>query len=65
MPRPGSHQYDIERTKVRKRLEDEGVAADQDAGKLANRELQEDEEHRPQKASDRAEGPKGERRGSQ
>ncbi|NEE01462.1 hypothetical protein [Phytoactinopolyspora halotolerans] len=61
MPRPGSHQYDVKRARLRKELEDEGVAADQDADEEANRRLQEDEDLRPVQRTDRAEGPKGER----
>ncbi|HEX2313669.1 MAG TPA: hypothetical protein VHJ17_08055 [Thermomonospora sp.] len=61
MPRPGSHKYDIKRAKTRKRMEDEGVASDRRAGEQANRELQRDERMRPRKATERAEGPKGER----
>lgn len=64
MPRPGSHKYDIKRAKTRKRMEDEGSAADQEAGEKANDELQLDESRRPRRASERGEGPKGERRGS-
>ncbi len=61
MPRPGSHKYDVKRAHVRKRLEDEGTATDSGAGEQANRELQREEGRRPQKATDRAQGPKGER----
>lgn len=61
MPRPGSHKYDIKRTKERKRMEDEGIASDSAAGERANRELQRDENKRPRRAGERAEGPKGER----
>lgn len=61
MPRPGSHKYDIERARTRRRIEDEGVATDAGAGEQANRELQRDEHRRPRKAGERAEGPKGER----
>ncbi|MGP4028857.1 hypothetical protein [Actinomadura sp. 3N407] len=65
MPRPGSHKYDIKRAKTRKRMEDEGFASDSEAGERANDELQMDENRRPRRASERGEGPKGERRGSQ
>ena len=61
MPRPGSHKYDIKRAKIRKRMEDEGVASDAEADERANEELQRDEHYRPRRASDRAAGPKGER----
>lgn len=61
MPRPGSHKYDIKRARVRKRLEDEGAAPDAAADERANRELQRDAGQQPQRASDRAAGPKAER----
>lgn len=61
MPRPGSHKYDIKRAKIRKRLEDDGVAADADADVQANRELQQDPDKQPRQAGERGEGPKGER----
>ncbi|NVI92947.1 hypothetical protein [Actinomadura sp. BRA 177] len=65
MPRPGSHKYDTERARTRKRLQDEGVASGQEADERANAELQLDENRRPRRATERGEGPKGERRGSQ
>lgn len=61
MPRPGSHQYDVKRARLRKQLEDEGKATDQDADREANRHLQEDEGLEPLRRTDRAKGPKGER----
>ncbi|MFP3966381.1 hypothetical protein SMC26_29010 [Actinomadura fulvescens] len=61
MPRPGSHKYDIERARTRKRLENEGVATDREAGRLANEQLEQDEHNRPRKVGERADGPKGER----
>lgn len=61
MPRPGSHKYDIKRARIRKQLEDEGIASDQDADEEANRRLQQDEEHRPRATGERARGPEGER----
>jgi hypothetical protein len=42
MPLPGSHKYDIKRRKLRKELEDDGIAADGTASKQANAELQDD-----------------------
>ncbi|MEV4674377.1 MULTISPECIES: hypothetical protein [Actinomadura] len=64
MPRPGSHKYDAERRRLRKEMEDQGIASDREAGERANRELQLDEHHRPRRASERGAGPKGERRGA-
>ncbi|MFD0899099.1 hypothetical protein [Actinomadura sediminis] len=64
MPRPGSHKYDTERARARKRLENEGTANDQGADRRANEELQMREDHRPRRATERGAGPKGERRGS-
>lgn len=61
MPRPGSHKYDVKRAQERKRLEDEGIASDSAANDRANKKLQDDEGDRPRKATDRADGPKGER----
>ncbi len=60
MPRPGSHKYDTERARTRKRLENEGVASDKAADERAKEELRE-RGMRPAKATERAEGPKGER----
>jgi hypothetical protein len=59
MPRPGSHKYDIKRAKIRKRIEDQGVAADAEADRLANKELQKRPTRRPRRATGRAAGPKG------
>jgi hypothetical protein len=42
MPRPGSHKYDIKRRKLRKELENQGIARDAAAGERANTELQRD-----------------------
>jgi hypothetical protein len=64
MPRPGSNKYDAERRRLRKQLEDQGAASDQEAGERANAMLQLDEDHRPRRATERGAGPKGERRGS-
>ncbi|TDD69151.1 hypothetical protein E1262_13780 [Jiangella aurantiaca] len=61
MPRPGTHRYDIKRTRLRKELEDDGVAADHEADEEANRRLQSDPRMRPDEPSGRALGPKGER----
>ncbi|GAA5059356.1 hypothetical protein HNP84_008656 [Thermocatellispora tengchongensis] len=60
MPRPGSHQYEVQRRRLRKQLEDEGLG-DKEATQRANEILRQDETQRPQKRTDRAEGPKGER----
>jgi hypothetical protein len=42
MPRPGSHKYDIKRRRLRKELEDGGIAPDAKASEQANKELQDD-----------------------
>jgi hypothetical protein len=65
MPRPGSHKYDTERARTRKRLQDAGVAGGREADERANAELQLDENRGPRRAAERGAGPKGERRGSQ
>ncbi|MDA8369094.1 MAG: hypothetical protein M0026_04420 [Nocardiopsaceae bacterium] len=61
MPRPGSHKYDIQRAHKRKALEDAGIANDQGADERANRELQEHDEHKPIRQTERGRGPKSER----
>ena len=60
-PRPGSHAYEAELARLRKHLEDTGVAVDQDAQKLANRILQEERGQQGVLRGDRGLGPKGER----
>jgi Raf kinase inhibitor-like YbhB/YbcL family protein len=61
MPTPGSHSYDVQRTRLRGRLEAEGVN-DKNADETANRIMQRDNEGTPPGArSDRAAGPYGER----
>jgi Raf kinase inhibitor-like YbhB/YbcL family protein len=61
MPTPGSHSYDVRRTRLRGRLEAEGVN-DKNADETANRIMQRDNEGTPPGArSDRAAGPYGER----
>ena len=58
MPNPGSHRYDIERTRLRGRLDDEGVP-DQHADEAANAQLQQDNPPRTLGDPDRAAGPLG------
>ncbi len=60
MPDPGSHAYDVKRTRLRAEYDDHGVP-DQHADDAANAELQ--REHPPRRVGDaeRAAGPKGER----
>ncbi len=60
-PRPGSHAYDVQRARLRKRVENSGRAVDQEANEVANRTLQEDRGQRGIARGDRALGPKGER----
>jgi Raf kinase inhibitor-like YbhB/YbcL family protein len=61
MPTPGSHSYDVQRTRLRGRLETEGVN-DKNADETANRIVQRDNPGTPPGAlSDRAAGPYGER----
>jgi Raf kinase inhibitor-like YbhB/YbcL family protein len=60
MPTPGSHTYDVQRTRLRGRLETEGVN-DKNADETANRIMQRDNQATPPGArSDRAAGPYGE-----
>lgn len=60
MPNPGSHQYDVKRTRLRAEYDDHGVP-DRHADAAANEELQ--AEHPPRRVGDpdRAAGPLGER----
>jgi hypothetical protein len=61
MPNPGSHRYDIKRTRLRGEYDDGGVP-DQNADRAANEELQRDYPPRPVGDPDRAAGPYGERK---
>ena len=59
MPTPGSHSYDVKRTRLRDELDNSGTP-DKNATEAANAQLQEDS-NEPQAPNDRAYGPKGER----
>jgi hypothetical protein len=59
MPRPGSHQYDIDRARLRKE-ENEGIL-DEKADREANRALQEEQGRQGVVRSERGLGPKSER----
>lgn len=62
MPTPGSHGYDVRRTRLRGELDNQGIP-DRHADDAANRILQRDNDSLPPGArSDRARGPYGERR---
>lgn len=54
MPNPGSHSYDVKRTRLRAEYEDQGVA---DADQAANEELQ--RTYPPNAVGERAAGPRG------
>lgn len=56
MPDPGSHAYDVRRTRLRAEYDDHGVP-DQHADHAANEELQ--REHPPRPVGERAAGPAG------
>lgn len=56
MPDPGSHAYDVRRTRLRGEYDDRGVP-DRHADRAANEELQRDNPPRP--VGDRAAGPPG------
>jgi Raf kinase inhibitor-like YbhB/YbcL family protein len=56
MPDPGSHAYDVRRTRLRAEYDDHGVP-DQHADRAANEELQ--REHPPRPVGERAAGPRG------
>lgn len=58
MPNPGSHRYDIKRTRLRGEFDDHGVP-DANADRAANEELQRDYPVRPLGDPDRAAGPYG------
>lgn len=63
MPTPGSHTYDVQRTRLRGRLESEGVN-DKNADQQANAAMRRQSDAVPPGAqSDRAAGPYGERGG--
>ena len=60
MPTPGSHAYDQERARDRKRLEDEGLR-DEDADVIAESAAKKNAGGpNPASVTDRAKGPKGE-----
>jgi hypothetical protein len=61
MPRPGSHKYDIRRRKLRKELEDKGIAPDAEADQRANADLQRNPRNRIRGATGRRLTPKDER----
>lgn len=56
MPDPGSHAYDVRRTRLRAEYDDHGVP-DRHADRAANEELQRD--HPPRPVGERAAGPPG------
>jgi Raf kinase inhibitor-like YbhB/YbcL family protein len=60
MPNPGSHRYDIKRTRLRDEYDNHGVP-DQHADHAANEELQRDHPPRPLGDPERAAGPSGTR----
>lgn len=60
-PRPGSHAHDVQRARLRKRLEDTGEAVDKEANERANKILQEKRGQEGILRSERGLGPKGER----
>src|SRR5947209_7417856 len=60
MPQPGSHRYEIKRTRLRGEYDDHGVP-DQHADRAANEELQRDNPPRPIGDPQRAAGPYGRR----
>jgi hypothetical protein len=59
MPEPGSHAYDVKRTRLRDEIDNSGTP-DKNATIAANEELQKDGNDK-QAPNDRAYGPKGER----
>ena len=61
MPTPGSHRYDVQRARLRDRLDDEGLP-DQRADEAANRIMRGDNPSpSPALQGERAQGPLGER----
>ncbi|MEO3747593.1 phosphatidylethanolamine-binding protein [Plantactinospora sp. B5E13] len=60
-PRPGSNAYDVERARLRKRIENSGRANDKKADEAANRELREQQDRPGFVRGERGLGPKGER----
>lgn len=60
MPTPGSHKYDIKRTRLRNEYDNGGVP-DEHADRAANEELQRDDPARPLGDPERAAGPSGTR----
>jgi hypothetical protein len=60
-PRPGSHAYDVKRARLRKHIENSGIARDDEANDIANQVLQEDYDREGILRSERGLGPKGER----
>jgi hypothetical protein len=60
-PRPGSNAYDVERARLRKRIENSGRANDGEADEAANRYLQEERNRPGFVRGERGLGPKGER----
>ena len=63
MPRPGSHTYDVQRTRLRGRLEDAGVPDDQADAQAKEQLRRQGYAQDPGPLSDRAGGPRGERGG--
>lgn len=64
MPNPGSHSYDIKRTRLRAEFDDHGTP-DQHADRAANEQLQREHPPRPVGDPERAAGPTGTRGTSQ
>lgn len=61
VPKPGSNDYDVHRARLRKEYEDSGIPDDK-ANEAANESLQRDRRNRPRVETDRALGPKGNRK---
>ncbi len=61
MPRPGSHAYDVQRARLRNRIDDEGDHPDAAADERANQILQRDRGQEGRLRSERGLGPKSER----
>lgn len=60
MPRPGSNVYDIKRARLRKYLENSGIAVDKTADELANDILQRQDGYTGIVRTERGLGPRGE-----